>query len=491
MGVIVATETRKLSGGAESERWHVRNEQGKVFGPVDFETLKAWACDGRLSPTNEVSSNGADWKFATSIRALEMDWVAEVTPGTFYGPIHCGAMADLIKEGSISAQSAFFVRRGMGELPAQAPQSDGQAEQLRRLADELAALRRQVAVGDAPTRQARTLADELKGALASQGEQARQLAEASAAQLERLRQQIEAQSEQARLQLAANEERLAQARQQAAALEERATQARQHALATEEHLRVTVQQLAEQAEQSGAAQRQWSARVETLTSELEKVRGERAESEARASAVHEEQVAGLKRSLADAQAALAAAHRRCAALEDAAHASSGFEAHVTKVGDEMKAVGQQLAALSGRLAGLEGPRSHAPVSDAGGAPLKEIGAELAALRQLFASFGERLDRQEQVRREASSARVVERVEAEPLEAEVLPPKRPPLSSQPPEAERATAERCGSGRAADAQPPPSAAGRTASGLSLAELEQQARRELERLGAQGATLFKKKR
>ena len=161
MDVIVATETRKLSGGAESERWHVRNEQGKVFGPVDFETLKAWACDGRLSPTNEVSSNGADWKFATSIRALDMDWVAEVTPGTFYGPIHRGAMADLIKEGSISAQSAFFVRRGMGDVPAQAPQADDPSEQLRRLTDEIAALRRQTAGSDLPPQHAQGLADEL------------------------------------------------------------------------------------------------------------------------------------------------------------------------------------------------------------------------------------------------------------------------------------------------------------------------------------------
>jgi hypothetical protein len=30
--------------------WLVKNEQGETFGPVDFETLKLWAKDGRLAP---------------------------------------------------------------------------------------------------------------------------------------------------------------------------------------------------------------------------------------------------------------------------------------------------------------------------------------------------------------------------------------------------------------------------------------------------------
>ncbi len=40
--------------GERKAGWLVRNEQGETFGPVDLETLKAWAADGRLSPTNEI-----------------------------------------------------------------------------------------------------------------------------------------------------------------------------------------------------------------------------------------------------------------------------------------------------------------------------------------------------------------------------------------------------------------------------------------------------
>jgi hypothetical protein len=81
------------------------------------------------------------------------------------------------------------------------------------------------------------------------------------------------------------------------------------------------------------------------------------------------------------------------------------------------------------------------------------------------------------------------VEAEPVE--VLPPegRAAGKGKSPPAAEAARAAPEAS-RPPPEQPPKSAAGgRCGSGLSLAELEQQARRELERLGAQGANLFKR--
>jgi hypothetical protein len=64
-----------------------------------------------------------------------------------------------------------------------------------------------------------------------------------------------------------------------------------------------------------------------------------------------------------------------------------------------------------------------------------------------------------------------RVEQPAIEAEVLPPERPAPKEKPPVVNHE--------------------GRAKPGLSMADLEQQARRELERLGAQGASFFKKKR
>ena len=92
--------------------WRIRSETGDTFGPADLATLKAWAMDGRLAPTHQISDDGQNWSVVTSMPELEMDWVAEVTPGSFYGPIHKSAMAELIREGSIRAAAPRF-QRGM------------------------------------------------------------------------------------------------------------------------------------------------------------------------------------------------------------------------------------------------------------------------------------------------------------------------------------------------------------------------------------------
>jgi len=98
----------KKAGG--DKRWLVKNEQGETFGPVDFETLKLWAQDGRLAPTNTLSDDKTTWSAVTQFPELEMDWVAEVSPGVFYGPIHKLALESLKKEGSLPAEAVVFQR---------------------------------------------------------------------------------------------------------------------------------------------------------------------------------------------------------------------------------------------------------------------------------------------------------------------------------------------------------------------------------------------
>jgi hypothetical protein len=99
----------KKAGG--DKRWLVKNEQGETFGPVDFETLKAWAKDGRLAPTNTLSEDTTTWSAVTHYPELEMDWVAEVSPGAFYGPIHKLALESLQKEGSLPLEAVAFQRK--------------------------------------------------------------------------------------------------------------------------------------------------------------------------------------------------------------------------------------------------------------------------------------------------------------------------------------------------------------------------------------------
>jgi len=111
----VVKAKRERDDSAQTKTWFVRNEQGARFGPVDFETLKAWACDGRIGPNNEVSATGDDWQCATEHRVLEMDCVAEITPGSFYGPIHRDAMRGLLQDGTISPQVVLFRRSDMAD----------------------------------------------------------------------------------------------------------------------------------------------------------------------------------------------------------------------------------------------------------------------------------------------------------------------------------------------------------------------------------------
>ena len=105
---------RVTHAGTAKRAWRVRTDKGDVFGPADMETLKTWARDGRLAPTNELSEDGQLWLPVTTFLELEMDWVAEVSAGSFYGPIHKDALAELVREGSVSVAAPVFRRTSPG-----------------------------------------------------------------------------------------------------------------------------------------------------------------------------------------------------------------------------------------------------------------------------------------------------------------------------------------------------------------------------------------
>ncbi len=90
------------------EKWYVRNTAGKVFGPIDLETLKGWVKDGRVEPLAGVSSDLKNWILAPLKPELEMNWVVENQPGQFYGPTHSAVLKDLVKAGSLSPNARFF-----------------------------------------------------------------------------------------------------------------------------------------------------------------------------------------------------------------------------------------------------------------------------------------------------------------------------------------------------------------------------------------------
>ncbi len=110
----MANKTKKIDSNVRVH-WHVRDENNSVFGPVDFNTLKEWVEDGRVSPLSQLSNDEQkSWSLAVSLVALEMNCVAEIEPGSFYGPIHQRAMAGLVADGSIPA-AAIVYRRSVAD----------------------------------------------------------------------------------------------------------------------------------------------------------------------------------------------------------------------------------------------------------------------------------------------------------------------------------------------------------------------------------------
>ena len=92
----------------EEKKWYVRNTAGKVFGPIDFESLKSWVKDGRVEPLAGVSCDLTNWVIAPLKPELEMNWVVENNPGQFYGPTHRAVVDDLVKTGTLSPAARFY-----------------------------------------------------------------------------------------------------------------------------------------------------------------------------------------------------------------------------------------------------------------------------------------------------------------------------------------------------------------------------------------------
>jgi chemotaxis protein MotB len=328
--------------------WLVRNEQGETFGPVDLEALQSWACDGRLAPTNEISEDGVEWRIATTNRALEMSWVAEVAPGTFYGPIHKRAMEELVKDGSIAAQSVFFLRCALDEKAGwqAGDESDGR---IRQLTDLLEAAKRQ----SADVQEQLRLAQQQVKTHVSRAELMREQAEACEQQI---RQQLEEQTEQAQRRIAAYEEQVRLAQQQVTAYVAQMEQARQQAAAAEAHLRENVRQMASQAEQAHAAYQKECARADRLLGELEAQRVEHAAGVA-AAASQERAFAAERQelhvALGQARAEAAARETRLAQLEKALEGAEDVKAEGQELRAELSQARAEAAARETRLAQLE------------------------------------------------------------------------------------------------------------------------------------------
>ena len=114
-----------------SARWFLRkHEDGEVFGPIDFATLKEWARAAQVSPLDAVSDDRVNWMKAPMLQELHMDYLIQLGDETFYGPTTEEAVQEFLRLGEIGPdtvlvncctaaemtlrESGFF----QGELPA-------------------------------------------------------------------------------------------------------------------------------------------------------------------------------------------------------------------------------------------------------------------------------------------------------------------------------------------------------------------------------------
>jgi len=426
--MIVATATRHSGSDDPAPTWWVRDEQGGQYGPVGFDVLQAWARDGRIGPSNQISADGVAWLPAVDEPALEMDWVAEVTGGRFYGPIHRDAVRSLIGEGAIATRAALFRR---GALEAR----DAAAE-CRRLEDALRAAASRTEQSEAMCRQAHseTAAWQRQSQEAEDRAAAEHAAACAAADA-----------------LQAAETRVAQAEQCAA---EQAA-----ALQAAEVRRAQAEQCA--AEQAAARQA-----AQTRVAQAEQCAAEQA-------------------------AALQAAETRVAQAEQrAAEQAAALQAAETRVAQAEQRAAEQAAALSEKLRVAQeqlgaAQREQARWQTEAARALEDCAARMQRIAQLEAEV-------ERVRKAAEVPRV-QVLDAEPVETETDRTGRPSARTAVCDAELLPPEE--PVKAQQQRPSPADGGcrrrEGVAGLSLADIERQARLELQRLGANGSAFFAKKR
>jgi len=96
----------------QKDEFYVRGADGKVFGPVDKATLVEWAGDSRIEPTTSISRDQEAWIAAPLMPELEMEWLVETAPGTFYGPFKRSVVEGLMEAGTIPRDVRLYVLEG-------------------------------------------------------------------------------------------------------------------------------------------------------------------------------------------------------------------------------------------------------------------------------------------------------------------------------------------------------------------------------------------
>jgi len=106
-----------------NQKWFLRkHEDGRTFGPVQFDQITRWAAAGQVAPHDTLSSDGQSWIKAPMLPQLGMDWLVELTSEHYYGPTTIGALREFIRLGEIDGDTIVIntcdgIRRQIREMP--------------------------------------------------------------------------------------------------------------------------------------------------------------------------------------------------------------------------------------------------------------------------------------------------------------------------------------------------------------------------------------
>ncbi|MFT5239227.1 MAG: hypothetical protein ACI9OU_000893 [Candidatus Promineifilaceae bacterium] len=88
--------------------WFLRLDDGKVFGPVPLTELLEWAVDCRIGPEHQVSLDKKEWKRASEVDDLRMQWKVKLEDGDIFGPVNLFAVSQLIQDGVVVSDPALM-----------------------------------------------------------------------------------------------------------------------------------------------------------------------------------------------------------------------------------------------------------------------------------------------------------------------------------------------------------------------------------------------
>ena len=350
-----------------------------------------------------VSEDAATWLPVIHLPGLDMDWVAEISPGIFYGPIHRQALENLRNDGAIPPTALLFTRNSKS--------------------------------------------DEALAACIEQAEQTQKL--------------LMAQVSQMTAQLAERDARLQRFEQQAADVNMLQALTQEIISAQE----IGKQQIADAVASAQAAIASQTEAVQEMVKQQAKNQrltlNAIAETQAKVSQDIAHQLAEGRQTVLDA---VAAAQSRATD-----NTSQLIRETATALTRDVKA---EQAQVTSKMSDIANQLAH-DMKEGRGQITATVSGTVASLAQQLQQLSDGIQTLEKTlvaELKASAKPVAPQVEQIYVEAEameVIPPQREhhaKASAKPPKPE-------------------------AKGFSMAELEQQAQRELERLGAQGINIFKR--